>query len=92
MGIIIVMVFRVFDVCIVESPIGKNNSLSSLADFGSITFTDLNVMMNTNIGTISDFLFSQFTMHDSQNRKLVTVSSLISNGSTFTVNYLSNLT
>lgn len=74
---------------IVERPT-ENNSLSSLADFGSITFTDSNVMMNTNAGTISDFPFSQFTIYDRQNRELVTVSSLISNGSSFTVNYSSN--
>jgi hypothetical protein len=73
---------------IVERPI-VNNSLSSLADFGSITFTDSSVTMNANVGTISDFPFAQVIIHDRQNRGLVTVSSLISNGSGFTVNYLS---
>jgi hypothetical protein len=74
---------------IVERPT-VNNSLSSLADFGSITITESNVMMNTNVGTINDFPFSQFIIYDQQNRELVTVSSLISNGSSFTVNYSSN--
>jgi hypothetical protein len=71
---------------IVERPT-VNNSLSSLANFGSVTFTESKVTINTNIGTISDFPFSQFIIYDRQNRELVTVSSLISNGSSFTVTY-----
>lgn len=74
---------------IVEKPT-VNNILSSLADFGSVTITDAKVTMNTNAGTISDFPFSQFTIYDRQNRELVTVSSLISNGSSFTVKYSKN--
>ncbi len=76
---------------IVERPT-VNNSLSSLADFGSITFTDLSSTLNTNVGPISDFPFAQVIIHDRQNRELVTVSSLISNGSSFTVKYLSSVT
>jgi hypothetical protein len=72
---------------IVERP-NVNNTISILADFGSVTFTDLSVKMGTSAGTISDFPFAQVTMHDRQNRQLVTISSLNSNGASFTVNYL----
>lgn len=71
---------------IVEKPT-INGSLASLADFGSITFTDSKVTMDTKAGTISDFPFSQFTMYNRQNTALVTVSSLFSNGTSFTIKY-----
>jgi hypothetical protein len=72
---------------IVERPTA-NNALSVLANFGKITFTDARVTMKANIGTISSFPYAQVTMNDRQNRPLVTVSSLVSNGSSFTVSYL----
>jgi hypothetical protein len=75
---------------IVERPT-VNNTLSTLAEFGSITFTDSSLTMSTNAGTISDFPFAQVVIHDRQNRELVTVSSLASNGASFTVDYLSNI-
>ena len=71
---------------IIEKPI-VNGSLSSLADFGNITFTDSKVTMDTKIGTISNFPFSQFTIYNRQNTALVTVSSLFSNGASFTIKY-----
>ncbi len=71
---------------IIEKPT-INGSLSSLADFGSITFTDSKVTMDTKVGTITDFPFSQFTIYNRQNTALVTVSSLFSNGASFTINY-----
>jgi len=75
---------------IVERP-AVNNSLSALADFGNVTFTDASATMSTNVGTISNFPFAQVTMQDRQNRQLVTVSSLTSNGTSFTVNYLNSV-
>jgi hypothetical protein len=71
---------------IIEKPI-INGSLGSLADFGSITFTDSKVTMDTKVGTINNFPFSQFTIHNRQNTALVTVSSLFSNGASFTIKY-----
>ena len=71
---------------IIEKPT-INGSLSSLADFGSITFTDSKVTMDTKVGTISDFPFSQFIIYNRQNTALVTVSSLFSNGASFTIKY-----
>jgi hypothetical protein len=73
---------------ILERPTA-NNAPSTLANFGKITFTDARVTMNNNIGTITSFPYAQVTMSDRQNRPLVNVSSLISNGSSFTIDYLS---
>jgi hypothetical protein len=72
---------------IVERPI-VNNTLSTLADFESVTFTDLKVSTDTDTGSIIDFSFSRVAMYDRQNRQLVTVSSLDSKGSSFTVDYI----
>lgn len=73
---------------IVERPI-VNSLLGTLADFGSITFTNSTIKTETSAGTIGDFPFVRFIMQNSQNKQLVTVSSLSSNGSSFTVTYLS---
>ena len=74
---------------IVERPT-VNNTLSDLANFGSITFTNSSVTMSNNTGNINDFPFAHVVMQDRQNTQLVTVSSLTSNGASFTVNYLSS--
>jgi hypothetical protein len=71
---------------IVERPT-VDSSLSTLADFGSITFTDSNATMDTNVGTISNFPFSRVIMQNRQNIELVAVSSLSRDGSSFTVKY-----
>jgi hypothetical protein len=64
--------------------------LSTLANFGNVTFINSKVTTNTSAGTISNFPFVQFIMVNRQNEPLVTVSSLSSDGSSFTVTYLSN--
>jgi hypothetical protein len=71
---------------IVERP-SVDNTLSILVDFGSLTFTDAQATSSTGAGVISSFPFSQVIMYDRQNRQLVTVSSLTSKGSSFTVTY-----
>ena len=76
---------------IIERPT-INNVLSGLADFGSATFTDAYATIDTAVGTIRSFPYSQVTMHSRQNNPLVTVSSLDSKGSGFTVDYLSSST
>jgi hypothetical protein len=58
--------------------------LGPLADFGSVTFTNSRITTNTSAGTIGNFPSVRFIMQN-----LVTVSSLSSNGSSFTVTYLS---
>jgi len=76
---------------IIERPT-INNTLSGLADFGSATFTDSYATIDTTVGTIKSFPYSQVTMHNRQNNPLVTVSSLDSKGSGFTIDYLSSST
>ena len=71
---------------IVERP-SVDSTLSILADFGSLTFTDAQATSSTGAGVISSFPFSQVIMYDRQNRQLVTVSSLTSKGSSFTVTF-----
>jgi hypothetical protein len=44
--------------------------------------------MNSSVGTISDFPFIQVIMQNRHNVQLVNVSSLSSDGSSFTVSYL----
>jgi hypothetical protein len=74
---------------IVERPT-VNNRVSTLANFGNITFTNAsaNTSASTNAGAISDFPFSQTVMYNRQNRQLVTVSPLSAHDSAFTVAYL----
>jgi hypothetical protein len=72
---------------IVERPT-VNNRLSTLADFETVTFTNASATMNFNVGVISSFPNSQTIMHDRQNRQLVAVSPIHSDGSSFTVTYL----
>lgn len=72
---------------VLERPL-VNNVISTLADFDTVTFTDASVTVNSKVGTISDFPFAQIIMHNRRNIELVTVSSLSSKGSSFTVNYL----
>jgi len=72
---------------IIERPL-VDNIISTLADFNTVTFTDASVTVDNKVGTISGFPFAQVVLHNRQNAELVTVSSLSSNGSSFTVNYL----
>lgn len=72
---------------VVERPT-VNEALTTLADFGSVTFTNIKVSTDSVSGTVADFPFSQVTMYDRQNNQLVTVSQLASLGTTFNVVYL----
>jgi hypothetical protein len=74
---------------IVERPT-VNNRLSTLADFGSITFTGSNAKIGANVGTIGSFPFSQLIINSRRNVQLIAVSSLSSDGSSFTVSYLTS--
>jgi hypothetical protein len=70
---------------IVERPT-INGNLVTLADFGQITFTGCTATLSSVVGTVSSFPHSQIIMVDGQNTQLVSVSSLTSSGSSFTVN------
>jgi hypothetical protein len=72
---------------IVERPT-VGNSLGNLADFGTITFTNSYATFNNTVGTISGFPHVRTIMDNRQNTRLVSVSSLVSGGSSFSVNYL----
>lgn len=71
---------------IVERPeiVGK---ITTLADFGSITFTNCRATIENVTGTVSGFPGYQLVMYDDQ-AQLVRVSSPTGGGSSFTVEYL----
>ena len=72
---------------IVERPtIG--NFVTTLADFGQVTFTGCAANISSIVGTVSSFPHSQIIMYNRQNTQLVSVSTLTSKGSSFSVNYL----
>ena len=72
---------------IVERPT-INNQISTLADFGNITFTGCHVNVNNVTGPIAKFSFSKIQMTNSQNAELTSASALTAGGSSFTVSYL----
>jgi hypothetical protein len=74
---------------IAERP-AVNDAFTTLANFGNLTFTNAKAAMDNAVGTISNFPFARVIMENQQNRKLATVSSLSSGGSSFTVTYLSS--
>ncbi len=71
---------------IVERP-KVNGEVSSLANFGNVTFTDCRATVNGVSGTIGNFSYAQFVMHD-EDISLVSVSPLSDDESSFTVSYL----
>jgi len=71
---------------IVERP-KVNGAVSTLADFGNVTFTECKATVDGFSGTIGNFSYAQFVMHD-EDISLVSVSRLNENESSFTVSYL----
>ncbi|MBM4401015.1 MAG: hypothetical protein FJ045_03590 [Crenarchaeota archaeon] len=71
---------------VVERP-KVNGSISTLADFGNVTFTECKATIDGVAGTIGNFSYAQLVMHDEE-LQLVTVSPLNDDGSSFTVSYL----
>lgn len=74
---------------IVEAPL-LSGELTTLANFGSVEFTDCFATITETTGVISDFPGYQLVMYDSQDNQLVDVSSLNTEGSGFTVTYSKN--
>ena len=72
---------------IVELPT-VNNHLSTLSDFGQMTFAGCAATVSGKVGNISSFSHIQVTMDNRQYREIASTSSLTSNGSSFTVSYL----
>lgn len=74
---------------IVETPV-VNNHARTLADFDTVTFTDCTATIAGNIGTVNSYPRIIVTMYDRLGRQLVSVSSLNSEGTSFTVNYIAS--
>ena len=76
---------------VVESPTVGGN-ISTLANFGSVVFSDCYATVDNETGTISSFPGYQIVMYSQGGEQLVTVSPLNSEGSGFTVDYLTTQT
>lgn len=72
---------------IVERPT-INNRISTLADFGQVTFTGCTATIGNKVGVISSFPNFQITMYNRQNTALASTSTLTSIGASFTATYL----
>jgi hypothetical protein len=64
-----------------------NNQLSTLANFGAVTFTDMSAQVGNTVGPANAFSNYKILMQDRQNNPLVTVSPLDRAGTTFTISY-----
>jgi hypothetical protein len=71
---------------IIERPT-VNNQVTTLANFGSVTFTEATAQIGTTNGTISSFPNYKIYMQTRQNTDLVALSDLSSDGSSFTATY-----
>jgi hypothetical protein len=72
---------------VVERP-KVNGVISTLADFGNVTFTECEATLDGVTGAIDNFSFAQFVMVGAEDKPLVSVSSLDGDGESFTVSYL----
>jgi hypothetical protein len=72
---------------IVERP-KVNGTISTLADFGNVTFTECKAVMDGVAGAIGKSDYAKFVMVGAEDKPLVSVSSLNEEGSSFTVSYL----
>ncbi len=64
-----------------------NGQISSLSDFGSITFNDCTVDISRDNGVIGNFTYSRVHMTDQTFTRLASASTLSSGGSSFNVSY-----
>jgi hypothetical protein len=71
---------------IVERPT-VNNQVSTLANFGAVTFNEISAQIDTQTGNFKAFPESIIIMQDRQNRELASVSTYSMDGSSFTVTY-----
>jgi hypothetical protein len=71
---------------IIEKPT-VNNKLATLANFGTITFTEINAHLGTSTGNLSSFPNYKILMEDRMNNELVIISDFSKDGSSFTINY-----
>lgn len=64
-----------------------NQQISSLSNFGNLTFNGSYVTINQATAPIGNFTYSQVEMINQQNVELASVSSLGDDGASFTVSY-----
>lgn len=64
-----------------------NGQITTLADFGSVTFNDCTVQVGSRSGIIKDFTYSVVQMTNQQYERLATASLLGADGASFTVKY-----
>jgi hypothetical protein len=72
---------------IVERP-KVNGTISTLADFGNVTFTECKATIAGITGTIGNFSHARLVMYEDKDTALVSVSPLNDDESGFTVSYL----
>ena len=72
---------------IVERPT-VSDKISTLANFGSVTFTSCHLSTAAKSGSAKAFYFSRLDMTNSANAQLTTVSNLSVSGTEFTVDYI----
>jgi len=72
---------------IVERPT-LNNSITNLANFSHVTFTNMNAVINNINGGVDKFSFSRLTMLDRQNNPLVSVSQYSPQKRSFSITFL----
>ncbi len=65
-----------------------NDTISTLANFGNVTFTNCKATLNGVTETTGNFSYAHLVMHNDEGTPLVSVSPLIGDGSVFTVSYL----
>jgi hypothetical protein len=64
-----------------------NGQITTLADFGSVTFNNCTVQVGDRSGSINDFTYSIVQMTNQQYERLATAGTLASDGASFTVKY-----
>lgn len=64
-----------------------NGQITTLSDFGSVTFNDCTVQIGSQSGIIQDFTYSVVQMTNQQYERLATASLLGADGASFTVKY-----
>jgi hypothetical protein len=72
---------------IVERP-KVNGNVSTLANFGNVTFTSCQATLDGVTGPIGNFSYAPLVMHDEADTPLVSITPLKDDGSSFTVSYL----
>lgn len=72
---------------IVERPT-TNNHVTTLADFGSVTFNNCYLNADNTSGPIGNFYYSRLVMINNSNVQLTSVSNLKANGTSFTISYV----